>query len=41
MESTITLTDQEAVQLFMSGNSKGIDILVKGTKTAFLPALVF
>ena len=32
MESTITLTDQEAVQLFMSGNSKGIDILVNRHK---------
>ena len=32
MESTITLTDQEAVQLFMSGNSKGIDLLVNRHK---------
>jgi len=32
MESTITLSDQEAVQLFMSGNSKGIDLLVNRHK---------
>jgi RNA polymerase sigma factor (sigma-70 family) len=28
MKSTITLTDQEAVQLFMSGQSRGLEILV-------------
>lgn len=32
MKSTITLTDQEAVQLFMSGNARGIDILVNRHK---------
>jgi RNA polymerase sigma-70 factor (ECF subfamily) len=32
MKSTINLTDQEAVQLFMSGNAQGIEILVNRHK---------
>ena len=32
MESTITLTDQEAVQLFINGKSQGLEILVKRHK---------
>jgi RNA polymerase sigma factor (sigma-70 family) len=32
MKSTITLTDQEAVQLFMSGNAEGLELLVRRHK---------